>query len=354
MNESPKLDATKAWSDKKYEYERQLTCCGFSPCGKYVMAGSLDFHLQRWDLESDERTTLKGHPSWIGDLAFHPDNRRLLSVDYHGGLFCWDYTKPQSKPLWENPHAHSRWIRKVAVSGDGRFAATGGDDNLVRLWSPDGKLLRELEGHEGYIFSLMFARDNKTLLSGDQLGVVRQWDAASGKFQRELDARVLHTRKENFLAHVGGVRSMALDEKGSLLACGGMTNAKSNSFCPGDPLIVVFDFSSGKIKTQLKPTAKADGPINGLRFLPDGTLAGIGEGAAGASLAFWKTDTAAPIHSIKSASGYAVDLHPDGRRLAACFYQTEGRSGNGRHVTPEKYVSNNGSVTMYRLHEKPA
>jgi WD40 repeat protein len=354
MNEAPKLDATKAWSDKKFEYERQLTCCGFSPCGKYLMAGSLDFHLQRWDLESGEHATVKGNPSWIGDLAFHPDKRRVLSVDYHGGLFCWDYTKPQPAPLWKKPDAHSRWARKVAVSGDGKFIATGGDDNMVRLWSPDGKMLKELEGHEGYIFSLLFAPDNKTLLSGDQLGVVRQWDAPSGKFQRELDARLLHTRLDNFLAHVGGVRSMAMNAKGNLLACGGMTNAKSNAFCPGDPLILVFDFAGGKVKSQLKPTAKADGPINSLCFLSDGTLAGIGEGAAGASLAFWKTNAGAPIHSIKSLSGYAVDLHPDGRRLAACFYQTNGRSGNGRHAKPDEYVSNHGNVTIYHLHEKPA
>ena len=50
---------------------------------------------------------------------------------------------------------------------------------------------------------------------------------------RSLDAGQLHTRKENFLADVGGVRSLSFDKAGGQLACGGMTDAKSNSFCPG-------------------------------------------------------------------------------------------------------------------------
>jgi WD40 repeat protein len=349
-----KLDITKAWSDKKYEYERQLTACRFSPCGKYVVAAGFDFHLQRWNLETDERTSLEGHPSWIGDIAFHPDKRRMYSVDYHGGLLCWDYTQDSPKPVWQKSDAHVNRARKVAISPDGRYVATGGNDQLVKLWTPDGKPISELKGHEGYIFSLLFHPDGKSLLSGDQLGIVRQWDIPSGKQIRELDLTVLHTRKENFLAHVGGVRSLALDASGKLLACGGMTNAKSNSFCPGDPLVVLIDFETGKEKLRLKPSQKADGPINSLRFLPDGTLAGVGEGASGASLAFWKTDQAAPIHSVKMNSGYEIDLHPDGLRLAVTRFETNGRGGNGRHSTPEAYISNDGVIDFYNLFEKPS
>ncbi|MEK6235550.1 MAG: WD40 repeat domain-containing protein [Planctomycetales bacterium] len=349
-----KLDVAKAWTDGKFQHERQLTACRFSPCGKYLAAAGLDVDLQRWNLETGERTALSGHPSWIGDLAFHPDQRRLYSVDYHGGLLCWDHAQDNPQPLWRKSDAHVGWARKVAVSPDGKFLATGGSDRAARLWTPDGKLVAELTGHEGYVFSLLFHPDGKSLVSGDQLGVVRQWEIPSGKLMRQIDATVLHTRKDNFLAHVGGARSLAFNASGELLACGGMTNAKSNSFCPGEPLVVVFDFKSGKETTRLKPSQKADGPINSLRFLSDGTLAGVGEGASGASLAFWKLDQATPIHSVKRASGYDLDVHPDGLRLAASRFETNGRGGNGRHSEPENYVSNDGVVDVFRLHEKPA
>jgi WD40 repeat protein len=133
-----------------------------------------------------------------------------------------------------------------------------------------------------------------------------------------------------------------------------MTNAKSNSFCPGDPLVVLMDVKTGKEKRQLKPKIKADGPVNGLQFLPDGTLAGIGEGASGASLSFWNADQAEPIHAIKMNSGYEVALHPDGWQLAVSRFQTNGRGGNGRHSMPETYISNDGVIDLYQLYEKPA
>ena len=211
-----------------------------------------------------------------------------------------------------------------------------------------------LSGHEGYIFSLAFHPDGKSLVSGDQVGSVRQWAIPSGKQIRTFDLTVLHTRKENFLAHVGGVRSLAINASENLLACGGMANAKSNAFCPGDPLVVILDFRDSTERTRLQPSQKADGPINSLCFLPDGTLAGVGEGAKGASLAFWKTDQPLPVHSIKMNSGFQVDLHPDKLRLAVSRFQPNGRGGNGRHVTPETYVGNHGVIDIYHLYEQPA
>ena len=348
------LDVTKAWTDRKFQWERQVTATAFSPCGTYLVACGIDFQLQRWNLGDDERTSLEGHPSWVGDLAFHPDKQRLYSVDYHGGLFCWDYSKATPTLLWKKEDAHQGWARKVAVSPDGKLVATGGNDQVVRLWSDRGKKVAELDGHEGYIFSLLFGPEGKNLFSGDQRGVVREWKMPAGKELRQLDLAVLHTRLENFLAHVGGVRSLAVDSARQLLACGGMTNAKSNAFCPGDPLVVVIDLATGEEKMRLTPAEKADGPINGLQFLPDGILAGIGEGASGASLAFWTIDQEKPVHSIKMNSGYAVDLHPDGLRLAVSHFETNGRGGNGRHSTPETYISNDGVIDIYNLYEKPA
>ena len=38
-----------------------------------------------------------------------------------------------------------------------RSLATGGNDNMVRLWNlADGKLVRELPGHERHVYSVSF------------------------------------------------------------------------------------------------------------------------------------------------------------------------------------------------------
>ena len=346
------FDVTKAWVQSKFQWQRQITAARFSPCGRFVFAAGINGAIIRWDLETEQQILFESHDTWVGDFAFDSESKRMYSGDYHGTLTCWDYSLDQPKQIWQKIGSHNGWIRKVTVSPDGSRIATGGNDLSVRIWNAKGKSTDQLEGHQGYIFSLIFHPETGDIFSGDQLGMVRQWNK-KGNLIREFDLSVLHTRLDNFLAHVGGVRCMAIDTTRNLLACGGFTNAKSNSFCPGDPLISIVDLDSANEVIQLKPTIKADGPINGMRFLSDGTLVGVGEGQAGASLSFWDIEKPEPIHAIKMLSGYEVDVHPDGMRLAVSRYETNGRTGNGRHVMPEEYVSNDGLVEVYQLSEKP-
>lgn len=347
MTRELELDPAKTWVSQTLKHERRLTCCRFSPCGKFVAAGGADGRIHIWDLESEKISTLEGHEGWITALAY---GARLFAVDFHGGLRAWDETR---KPVWS---AHAAGACAMAVSPDGSVVATGGHDRVVRLWSAaDGKLLKELAGHAGYVYSLAFHPDGKSLASGDLMGVVKHWDAASGKLVRDLDAALLHTRGPDFLADVGGVRSMAFDREGARLACGGLANAKSNTFCPGEPSVVLFDWASGKTGPALQAKdGKVDGTVNELRFLADGTLAAIGEGMSAAALWFWKPDRAEPFHVVPGTSGYGLDLHPDGLRLAAAVFEARGRGGNGRHADRGGYVANTGAVRIYSLHARPA
>lgn len=355
VSEPMKLDATKAWVSQTLSHERQLTRCRFSICGKYVVAGGLEERVLRWDLETETKTVLSGHTSWLGDLAFHPDQQRLFTADYHGTIICWPYTDATPRPQWSIKDAHQGWVRTLAVSHDGNHLVSAGNDKLVRVWSAaDGKPVRELAGHENYVFSTGFHPDGKSLVSGDLFGKIHHWEIESGKLLRTLDASPLHTRGDDFLADVGGVRSLAFDATGRLLACGGFTDAKSNAFCPGDPAIIVFDWETGKPQQTLRPKHKSDGPVTSLRFLSDGTLAGHAEHLNGnSSLEFWKPDQPVPIHSIVRASGYDLDLHPDSMRLAVASFEANGRSGNGRHSDRDEYTTHNGAVVVFRLCEKP-
>ncbi|MCH8923410.1 MAG: hypothetical protein IIA67_09725, partial [Planctomycetes bacterium] len=58
---------------RSLKHEAQLACCRFSPCGKFVVAGSFDGSLLRWDLsKQDHKTVVTGHHGWLTTLAFHP------------------------------------------------------------------------------------------------------------------------------------------------------------------------------------------------------------------------------------------------------------------------------------------
>jgi WD40 repeat protein len=353
----PSLDVTKAWVSQTLEHDRPLTCCRFSPCGKFLVAGGQHEHALRWNLKTGIKTALPAHGSWVDSAVFQAESKRLFTADYGGMICCWRYDDERPTPIWTRADAHAGWIRVLAAAPDGNVLSAG-NDRVIRLWSAaDGKPVREFTGHENYVFSLAVAPDGKTFVSGDLFGKANQWDLASGELVRTFDAGALNTRLETFLADVGGIRSLAFDDDGQLLACGGMTDAKSNAFCPGKPAVLVFDVPTGKLRQTLRPTHTSDGPIKGLTFLSDGTLAGHAEHLnGGSSLEFWNPDQPKSKHVIKRHSGYCLDVHPDGLRLAVATFKHTGRGGspNGRHSTPEEYTSHNGEIAIFSLFEKPS
>ena len=69
----------------------------------------------------------------------------------------------------------------------GRWPA-GVLDDTVKLWEArSGKLLRTLEGHQGWVYSVAFDPQGGTLASGSDDETVKLWDARSGKLLRTLE-----------------------------------------------------------------------------------------------------------------------------------------------------------------------
>ena len=144
----------------------------------------------------------------------------MFSADTWGALSAWDYATATDKPKWSLPAAHNGWIHSLAVNADGSLLATSGLDRAIRVWSSaDGAMKHELLAQPDSVQTVMF-HPTGALVTGDMKGIVRQWDLASGKCMREINAALLY--KEDRLQEVGGVRSLATDSIGAWLAVTGI------------------------------------------------------------------------------------------------------------------------------------
>ncbi len=353
---------------KSLKTDCQLGLARFSPCGKFLFAGGLDGTVRRWDAASNELSELpplRGHGGWVQAIACSPhtalapsvpdapatasdDLPRLFTADSWGQLRAWRYDDAEPKPAWSINPAHDGWIRSIAVSPDGRRLATCGLDQIVRVWSAaDGSKQLELTGHNEDVFCVAFHADGRSLVSGDFKGVIKHWDLATGTCQRDLDARVLF--KLDRLQDVGGVRSLAFNQHGTMLAAGG-TTPKVGGNVQGNPTILVFDWITGMQKHTLSLGGEGDGFVYDMHFHADGFLMAVTSGNPGAGkFLFIRPRDSQPFFvTTKMPNCHSLAVHPSGTRIAVTA-TNGGSNGNGRQLKNGEYAGNWSPVHIWEL-----
>jgi len=312
------------------KHARPLTACRFDPTGKFVFSGAEDNTIQRWTVadakpsadgkspSEAKMTSFEAHDSWVRAIGFSLDGQTMFTGGYDGRLIFWPTAADKPTPT-KKIDAHNGWIRAIAVSGDGKLIATCGNDNLVKLWSAaDGKLVRELKGHENHVYNVAFHPDGKSLVSCDLKAKYKHWELASGKLLRDFATEDLYKYDTGFRADIGGARSLAFSLDGKLLGAGGITKV-TNAFAGiGNPAVAEIDWESGKLKVLHTGKEAVSGVIWGLAQHVDGFWVGIsGTRSGGGGLYFWKPGEVNEFFRFAPpAVGRDMAMHPDGVQLA--------------------------------------
>ena len=65
----------------------------------------------------------------------------------------------------------------MAISPDGEWLATGGDDGTARTWNADGTPRATLTGHSSRVYAVAISPDGEWLATASSDGTARIWNA---------------------------------------------------------------------------------------------------------------------------------------------------------------------------------
>ncbi|KAI7888305.1 WD40-repeat-containing domain protein [Mucor mucedo] len=92
----------------------------------------------------------------LTDIAFSPDNMHLAITGVDGQLRIIDYRNERLNDIYASYFGK---LTCVDWSPDGRYILTGGEDDLVTLWSfHERKMVARCEGHKSWVTGVAFDR----------------------------------------------------------------------------------------------------------------------------------------------------------------------------------------------------
>lgn len=179
----------------------------FRPDGRYLAAAGDVVRI--WDVESgDLLHTLRGQRSWgstggCTDLSFTPDGRQLLvaTAGFDDSLRVYDMAAPND--ICEVHQGHTGHIERLAISPDGRWLVTYGEDKRLQIWNWPKRSIEATFSPKDPIDHLSFPTRNPNVLTIAGNGNY-EWMATNGgatmasQFRTQLQQRLNNTFKWPF------------------------------------------------------------------------------------------------------------------------------------------------------------
>jgi len=268
---------------------------GFSPDGHWILAGSDAGEVWIWDAPTYGGSLLSRAKA---AMAVSPDGAHIAASDGE------DVTILDAASGSRLVRALLAGVSALAFSTAGDRLATGGQEGSLRVLEiPSGSVVLSLAGHRGRVCSVAFSPDGRYLASGSEDQTTSIWDTATGGKLATIDL-------------AGRAWTIAFSPDGKLLATGALSPSLEPAF---DGAARLWEVPSGRAVRSLLPPPGIGERIMAVAFSPHGDHLALGGDFAG-PVRIAETSSGRIIAELggpTSAAVFSLAFSPDGRLLAS-------------------------------------
>jgi len=136
------------------------------------------------DLSEVACQTFRGHRLAPTCLALNKSNTKAYTGAKDATLIQWDiesgkriFVSKGARGQAKSVPGHTEQILALALSDDDKFLATGGNDNLIKIWDPrTHACVHSFKGHRDSVTSLVFRKGTQQLFSGSADRTIKVWN----------------------------------------------------------------------------------------------------------------------------------------------------------------------------------
>jgi WD40 repeat protein len=230
-----------------------VTALTFSPDGTALLAasgyGSSTIH--RWDVTTGKPVgTLEGHRSYVTDLQFTPDGKRLISSSTDQTIRLWDWPEARATTVLRG---HADEIDGLAVPGTGNTVASRCRDGSIFLWplihpaqTPAYRTLPvKVATSFGIIYGqprpAVFTPDSRSIIVIESNNELSQWDVTTLRETRRWQSET--QKAGRVVLAPDGSQAAMIDNHGRLNLMDLSTGVERKNVLPHVPAIDTVWFS---------------------------------------------------------------------------------------------------------------
>jgi len=174
-----------------------VTSVAWAPDGTHLAVGTSDARVQIWDAARARQVR-----ELAGEAAPGSHTARVSSLAWNGGpllssggrdsaIACWDVRKRKDQACVATLRAHEQEVCGLKWNASGSQLASGGNDNLLCLWSGgDFRLQHRISAHCAAVKALAWCPWQANLLAsggGTADRHIRVWNTATGALAGGVD-----------------------------------------------------------------------------------------------------------------------------------------------------------------------